>query len=77
MSADEWDWGDGEVGQCGGPFWLVGDEDTAMTAGATGSVVDDGIFLPRLYDQRGSIIEPIGMGVRLRLDARAALRWPR
>ena len=58
VSADEWDWGGGEVGQCGGPFWLVGDEVTAMRAGATGSVVDDGLFLPRLYDQRGSLQYP-------------------
>ena len=57
-SADEWDWSGGEVGQCGGPFWLVGDEVSAMRAGATGSVVDDGIFLPRLYDQRGSLQYP-------------------
>ena len=52
---DEWDWAGGEVGHCTGPYWLVGDEVTAMRAGATGSVVDDDIFLPRLYDQRGSL----------------------
>ena len=56
--ADEWDWGGGEVGQCDGPFWLVGDEVSAMRAGATGSVVDDDIFLQRLYDQRGSLQYP-------------------
>ena len=58
VSADEWDWGGGKVGQCGGPFWLVGDEVTAMRAGATGSVMEDDIFLPRLYDQRGSLQYP-------------------
>ena len=58
VSGDEWDWGGGEVGRCGGPFWLVGDEVSAMRAGATGSVVDDDIFIPRLYDQRGSLQYP-------------------
>ncbi len=55
---DEWDWDNGEAGQCGGPFWLVGDEVSAMRAGATGSVVNDGVFLPRLYEQRGPILSP-------------------
>ena len=68
-SADEWDWGGGEVGQCGGPFWLVGDEVTAIRAGATGSVMEDDIFLPRLYDQRGPIISPLA-GLKGRLTLR-------
>ena len=55
---DEWDWDNGEAGQCGGPFWLVGDEVSVMRAGATGSVVSDGVFLPRLYEQRGPIQYP-------------------
>lgn len=55
---DEWDWGNGEAGQCGGPFWMVGDEVSVMRAGATGSVVSDDIFLPRLYEQRGPILSP-------------------
>ena len=56
---DEWDWGNDEAGQCGGPFWLVGDEVSVMRAGATGSVVSDGVFLPRLYEQRGPIVSPL------------------
>lgn len=55
---DEWDWDNGEAGQCGGPFWLVGDEVSVMRSGSTGSVVSDGVFLPRLYDQRGPIQYP-------------------
>ena len=72
--ADEWDWGGGEVRQCGGPFWLVGDEVSAMRAGATGSVVDDDIFLPRLYDQRGPIVSPLAAAEgRLTLRGRCLL----
>ena len=74
VSADEWDWGGGEVGQCGGPFWLVGDEVTAMRAGATGSVMEDDIFLPRLYDQRGSLQYPASAAEgRLMLRGRCLL----
>ena len=58
-SIDEWDWDNGEAGRCGGPFWLVGDEVSVIRAGATGSVVIDGVFLPRLYEQRGPILSPL------------------
>jgi len=36
----------------------VGDVFSVVRAGATGSVVSDGIFLPRLYEQRGPILSP-------------------
>ena len=43
-TVDEWDWNGGHVGHCTGPFWLVGDEVTAMTPKAPDVASDDGIF---------------------------------
>ena len=63
---DRWDWQGGDVGHCAGPFWLVGDEVTAMTPGTSGAKPAYGIFFPRLNHQRGPIISPLaGMEGRL------------
>ena len=65
---DRWDWRGGDVGHCAGPFWLVGDEVTAMTSGTSGAKPADGIFFPRLNHQRGPIISPLaGMEGQLTL----------
>ena len=71
---DEWDWHGGAAGQCGGPFWLVGDEVTAMAGQASGIESDDGVFLPRLSHQRGPIVQPLeGVDGRLALHGRCLL----
>ena len=73
-SVGEWDWVGGEAGQCGGPFWLVGDEVTAMAPGASGIESDDSVFLPRLDHQRGPIVQPsAGVDGRLALHGRCLL----
>lgn len=71
---EEWDWEGGEVGHCGGPYWLVGDEVTAMGPGAMGPPPADGIYLPRLGHQRGPIVSPLaGVEGRLTLRGRCLL----
>ena len=52
-------WYGEDAERCGGPFWLVGDEVTAMGAGATGTLLADDIVFPRLIHQRGPIISPL------------------
>ena len=71
---EEWDWDGGEVGHCGGHYWLVGDEVTAMGPGAMGPTPADGIYLPRLGHQRGPIVSPVaGLEGRLTLHGRCLL----
>ncbi len=71
---EAWDWDGGEVGHCSGPYWLVGDEVTAMGPGAMGPPPADGIFLPRLGHQRGPIVSPVaGVEGRLTLRGRCLL----
>ena len=73
----EWNWEGGEVGHCVGPYWLVGDEVTAMGSGATSSPPADGIYLPRLDHQRGPIVSPAALAEgRLTLRGRCLLVEP-
>ena len=65
---EEWDWQGGEVGHCGGHYWLVGDEVTAMGQGVMGPTSADGIYLPRLGHQHGPIVSPTA-----RVEGRLAL----
>ena len=73
-TVDEWDWHGGDVGHCAGPFWLVGDEVTAMMPKASDVASDDDIFFPRLSHQRGSIVSTsAGVEGRLALRGRCLL----
>ena len=56
--ADQWHWQGGDADHCAGPFWLVGDEVTAVTPGTSGAKPADGIHFPRLNHQRGPIVSP-------------------
>ena len=62
-------WYGEDVRRCGGPFWLVGDEVTAMGAGTTGTLLADDIVFPRLIHQRGTIVSPMAA-----LEGRLTLR---
>ena len=68
-AGDGWSWYGEDVDRCGGPFWLVGDEVTAVGAGATGTPVADDIVFPRLIHQRGPIVSPLAA-----LEGRLTLR---
>ena len=71
---DEWDWAGGEVGHCAGPYWLVGDEVTAMTPNLSAVRSGGDIFFPRLNHQRGPIGYPLeGVEGRLALRGRCLL----
>ncbi len=79
-AVDEWDWDGGDVGHCSGPYWLVGDEVTAILPGGSDVASDDGIFFPRIAHQRGPIVSTLeGMQGRLVLRGRCLLLevpWP-
>ena len=67
-------WYGEDAERCGGPFWLVGDEVTAVGEGATGTPVTDDIVFPRLIHQRGPIVSPLeGMEGQLTLRGRCLL----
>ncbi len=68
-AVDEWDWDGGDVEHCGGPFWLVGDEVTAMGTGAEGPPAANDIFFPTMSHQRGPIVSPLAA-----LEGHLALR---
>ena len=73
-AVDGWRWYGEDAERCGGPFWLVGDEVTAVGAGATGAPVAHDIVFPRLTRQRGHDRSPlVGMKGRLTLRGRCLL----
>ena len=73
-AVDGWRWYGEDAERCGGPFWLVGDEVTAVGAGPTGTPVADDIVFPRLIHQRGPIVSPLeAMKGRLMLRGRCLL----
>ena len=70
-SEGEWDWG-GSPGLCSGPFWLVGDEVSAVKGGG-GLVVESygGLLFATSGEQRGPIISALaGLEGQLRLSGR-------
>ena len=68
-AGDRWSWYSEDVDRCGGPFWLVGDEVTAVGTGPTSTPVADDIVFPRLIHQRGPIVSPMAA-----LEGRLTLR---
>ena len=73
-AVDEWDWSGGDPGHCAGPFWLVGDEVTAMTANAVDAESHEDIYFPRLGHQRGPLVSTAaGIEGRLALRGRCLL----
>ena len=55
----EWDWVDDATAKCSGPYWMVGDEVTAVARGSSGVDSNSAIFFPRLPHQRGPILRPL------------------
>ena len=72
-TVEEWDWSGGEPGHCAGPFWLVGDEVTAMPDSVAVEPNED-IYFPRLDHQRGPLVSTsAGIEGRLALRGRCLL----
>ena len=73
-AVDGWRWYGEDTERCGGPFWLVGDEVTAVGAGSTGAPVAHDIVFSRLIHQRGPIVSPLAaIKGRLTLRGRCLL----
>ena len=66
----EWDWGEAD-GRCPGPYWLVGDEVTAVAGDTSGLESYNGVLFARSGEQSGPIVSPLaGLGGRLGVQSR-------